>query len=563
VSVPVGKRAALRRLVGVAAAHRSALAFGALATVGVLAMRLALPWPLRGVVEHVFPTAVGEGAPLGVGLDIPGGPVTAFCLIYFLLAVATGSFEWAQRVWMARAASLSAHDLRAAAVEAAGHGAARTIDRADLITRIIGDSARLKADLKGILVHLTKNALLLLAITGLFLVLAPRLGLLFLLSGLLATLIGYFAVEEVAETASRQRRKESKYASTIRPEAVESSTGSDARRLNRSSAKKEVRITRIIGRSTLLIHAAVAATLGLAFWTGVQDVRYGSLVPGELFLFIAYAITIQRRAVMIGRQVARGGKLLATAERLGGLIESGQRERASAPAVLRGEIRLDGARARRSAVGPIHLTIAHGTRVLVLGGDGAGKSSLLRLIAAREPARHGRVLWDGKAIEDASAARSAVAYWSDEVEFGGLTPRLLLGLPPRGEPGSNEVRLLEAQGAWKVVRRLEHGLDHPLSSLELSRRERRALALGGILMGDAPVWVLDEPVEADVAGERARLGAVLERGAKRTVVVGLRRPVCVDSFDRVVVLRKGKIDFEGTPEEWRRRRRRIRELRQA
>jgi ABC-type multidrug transport system fused ATPase/permease subunit len=562
LSTSAGRRTALRLLVAAAARYRGALLFGALATVGVVAMRLALPWPLRGVVENVFPPAAGEGAPIGASLEFPGGPVVAFCVIYFLLAVGTGVFEWVQRVWMARAASLTAHDLRGAAVEATARGSARTIDRADLITRIIGDSARLRADLKGILVHLTQNTLLLLAITALFLVLAPKLGLLFLLSGLLATLIGYGTVEEVAETASRARRKESKYASAIHGDA-EAISGTPVRKLNRSSAKKEVRITRIIGRSTLLVHAAVAATLGFAFWSGVQDVRHGTLAPGELFLFIAYAITIQRRAVMIGRQVARGGKLLATAQRIGGLI-GGEREALPPPvATLRETMRLDGLRSRRGRVGPVDLTIRHGTRTLVLGGDGAGKSTFLRLLAGREPARRGRLLWDGQAVDDTTALWPRVAWLGDEVEFGGVTPRALLGLPQDGEPTADQVRLLELQGAWKIVCRLEQGLDQSVSSAELSRRERRTLALAGILLGDAPVWILDEPVEADVAKERARLQALLDHGANRTIVIGLRRPVCVDRFDRVVVLRKGKVDFEGTPAEWQLRRRQIRQIKRA
>jgi ATP-binding cassette subfamily C protein CydC len=554
-------------LAAAAAPHKRALVFGTLATLGVVAMRLSLPWPLRGVVENVFPPAAGESGALSLGIDTPGGPVVAFCTLYFLLAVGTGTFEWIQRVWMARAASLTAHDLRAAAVEAASRGSSRAIDRGDLITRVIGDSARIKADLKGILIHLTQNALLLLAITALFLVLAPTLGLLFLLSGLLAVLIGYVTVEEVAETTRRQRKKESRYASAIEAEIGDDEPAS-TRRLNRSSAKKEVRITRIIGRSTLLIHAAVAATLGFAFWIGVRDVRLAVLAPGELFLFIAYAITIQRRAVMIGRQVARGGKLLANAQRLGALIEAG----GTSPEPLRpltAEIRLEDLRLRapssqgsRNRLGPVDLAIRNGERLLVLGGDGAGKSSLLQALAGRADVRRGRVLWDGQEVA-AEAVRASAAYLADDVSFGSLTPRSILGLPAHGEPAAADVSLLEGLGVWKVVRKLREGLDQPVSSSELSRRERRALALGGILLGDASIWVLDEPVEADRAKDRARLEHVLERAGDRTLIVALRRPVHADRFARVVVLRKGRIDFDGTPAEWRLRRNSIREIRRA
>jgi ATP-binding cassette subfamily C protein CydC len=495
-------------------------------------------------------------------------PVLVFCLLYIVLAVGTGVFEWTQRVWMARMASLTAHDLRAAAVAAASRGPARTsAGRADLITRIIGDSARVKADLKGILVHLTQNSLLLLAITILFLYLAPRLGLLFLLSGLLAILIGYFTVEEVAETTSQQRRKESKYAAAIELPAHEGGAWSGTS-LNRSSAKKEVRITKIIGRSTLLIHAAVAATLGLAFWIGVQDVRGGALAPGELFLFIAYAITIQRRAVMSGRQVARGGKVLANAERIGHLIETGAGPAVPARSLVTSielkelRIKSSAAHGKQPQLGPLDLVIPRGEHLLVLGNDGAGKTSLLRILSGREQAKPGQVLWDGDDVGGSpEILRESVAYLPDDVEFGGMTVRWLIGLAGTGEPNFQEVQMLQDLGAWKIIRGLRGGLEQVVASSELSRRERRTLALVGILMSDAPVWLLDEPVDGDGHRDTRRIGVTLDRATDRTVIVGLRRPVLVERFDRIVVLRKGQIDFQGSPAEWKLRRDQIREIR--
>ena len=77
-----------------------------------------------------------------------------------------GIFERGQRVAMAQVASRTAHDLREAAV--AGARSTNWDDpaqRADFITRIIGDTARIKADLKGILIHLLTNGLLLAGIT--------------------------------------------------------------------------------------------------------------------------------------------------------------------------------------------------------------------------------------------------------------------------------------------------------------------------------------------------------------------------------------------------------------
>ena len=204
-----GRREARRLLGRMSRPHRGALAVGFLATLGVVGVRLALPWPLRGIVENVFPaTASAAGN--------EDRSILVYCGLYIVLAAGVGVFEWVQRLWMARVASRTAHELRVHAVSRLRPAHDRSdSEKADLITRVVGDIARIRADLKGILIHLGQNGLLLAAITVLFLVLAPALGLLFLISGLLAVWIGYRAVESVARTATRHRRKESEYAAAI------------------------------------------------------------------------------------------------------------------------------------------------------------------------------------------------------------------------------------------------------------------------------------------------------------------------------------------------------------
>ena len=554
---------ALRLLLRASRPHRGALFVGSLATVGVVVMRLALPWPLRGVLEHVFPGQAGEHGSLAspFGLD----PVITFCVLYLVFAVGAGSFEWVQRVWMARAASRTAHDLRSIAVARVRSDAPRSAtDNADLITRVVGDVARIRADLKGILIHLGQNGLLLLAITVLFLVIAPKLGLLFLLGGTLAVAIGYFTVEEVAETASRQRRKESKYAAAIQDDPDELVA------ISRSSTKKDVRTTRIIGRATWLIHVAVAATIALALWIGVQDVRMGVLAPGELFLFIAYAITIQRRAVMIGRQIARGGKLLANTDRLATLIAAGEGEVVSArrlkTGLALGQARLKryATQSKRARLGPLDLEVPRGSRILVLGAEGSGKSSLLGLLAGRFQATGGTVSWDGEDVTDRSEIlRRSVDYVSDEPAFGRSGVRALLGLADGEVPAAADVQVLETLGAWRVVKRLGEGLDQRVPSSELSPRERRALMLGGVVVGNAEVWVLDNPVDSRRVRDRARLETILDRADGRTVVVSLRQPVLVERFARVISMSNGKIAFDGSPQQWQEWRDQVRKIRSA
>jgi ABC-type multidrug transport system fused ATPase/permease subunit len=47
-----------------------------------------------------------------------------------------------------------------------------------------------------------------------------------------------------------------------------------------------------------------------------------------------------------------------------------------------------------------------------------------------------------------------------------------------------------------------------------------------------------------------RLAEVLDRADGRTLVVGLTRPHLHERFDRLLVLKRGKVKFDGTPAEW-------------
>ncbi len=545
--------------------HRKAFIYGSLSTLALVFLRIALPWPLRGVMEEAFPgmTARGDWIPW---LDsLPGNPVLILCASYFALSVGVGLFERSQRVWMARVASRTAHDLRAAAARGIPPGDwDDPAGRADFITRIIGDSARLKADFKGILIHLPQNGLLLIGITTMFLFLAPVLGLLFLLSGLLAVYIGSRAVEEVARTTRKQRKKESRYAGLLdslqaTPGDDEESIGKDnAETINRASSKQDVRTTWLMGRSTLHIYAAVAALISLALWLGIQDVKAGKLAPGVLFLFIAYSISIQRRAVRVGRQITRAGKLLANTDRIRRLIDNKPAKPIVTP-VLSSTLRLEYAAvtaagtARRSIrLGPLDLSLPREGRLLVLGGEGAGKSSLLQILAGRLELSSGRYLWDDRNLAHKPwATQAAVGYLAQEPAIRATSARQFLGIEQGCEPRGRTLETLETLGAWRVVCRLTKGLDQNLDSKLLSWSEKNALGLAAVVLSDQPVWVLDKPVNSLRGRDRRRLEHILQCTEGRTLIVSLDLPMLTDRFTHVLVLKKGRVIFSGTPAEWK------------
>ena len=145
-------------------------------------------------------------------------------------------------------------------------------------------------------------------------------------------------------------------------------------------------------------------------------------------------------------------------------------------------------RGERLVFSGLSFAVPRGGALLLLGPNGSGKSSLLRLLAGLTPAESGRLLWDGALISDDEAAyRARIRFigHQDAVKPA-LTVRENLafwgGLQESGEKATDAALAT-------------FGLDRlgGSSSRFLSAGQRRRLALARLLLGTAPLWLLDEP----------------------------------------------------------------------
>lgn|GEM_PF-523045 len=181
----------------------------------------------------------------------------------------------------------------------------------------------------------------------------------------------------------------------------------------------------------------------------------------------------------------------------------------------------------------------------ILGNNGAGKSTVLKLAAGLTDPDRGRVrVWGRDARR--GAARPLTAFLPESLEVDGkLTPAEFLGFAARirGVPAPDAAvgDLLERLGAGADRDRLIRGL---------SFGARRKVGLAAALLGDAPLLVLDEPgTGLDVASLDAVEGLIRERVEHGGAVVlsshdmGFVARTC----ERLVVLTGGGEARTGTP----------------
>lgn len=555
-------REAVRALRVFARPYRGSFALGTFGTVIVVLMRLAIPWPLKGIIEVVFPDTKHPDAWLQW---LPSdGRIVWLGVLYIACAAGTGIGQLIQRVNMRRFAAHTVHDMRAAAVRSLSQQPRRPgMQTGDLIARIIGDTARIKAGISGVLVHVTQNGLLFVGVCVLMLWISPWLGLFFLVPGLIVLLYGFRTGNAIAEVAEKQREKEGEYAEAIQEGILHGGLDPGLEDINMASTRKSVRTTVLMARAGLVEHMVLALGVAAALLLGAEQARRGTLAPGNIFLFIAYALMVHRRMIQIGRQTARSGKILANVNRVYSLItEEGTERIARVQVPLRTELVLEGVKLHAARgwgrkdhyrLKMPHLSIAAGTRVVVIGTVGAGKSSLLRVLAGIEPPDKGQIRWDD---EDITGSRdvllSRVGYLPQDPVFPPKRLWQVVGLDGPDEPSPSQQDVLEATGAGKIIRKVPNGLRRRVAPTDFTRNQVRVLALAGLILHvRTSVWVMDNPLEG-LRGAAARrcLEAILQGARERTLVVALSRAVFLDRFDRILLVKNGRLSFDGSPQEW-------------
>ncbi|MEA2149813.1 MAG: hypothetical protein QOD69_1643, partial [Solirubrobacteraceae bacterium] len=331
---PLRRRAvvAWRGLAPFARPHRGALVPGILGALGVVAARLAFPWPLRGVLELTLHDGGTRGA--SVTQLVPAGADQAFWLIFaFVVIIGVWALaEYVQRLAFARFASGTVRDARDAAIERLeARGGESSRDPGELLARIMGDSQRLKSGIRGVLVGTTRNGIFFLGVAAIILVIDRTMGLVFVAGGLVSVLVACIGAHKAARMTRRFRRRES--ALTGRLHAMLASAGDRERDEPEPPAgaptsdkpagrPADSKISRVEGATTVAIHAVLAVSTCAILLLAIQAGRAGTVSPGEVFIVLIYVTLMHNKMVSFGRMIVRLGRVVTSAERLAGVSVS-------------------------------------------------------------------------------------------------------------------------------------------------------------------------------------------------------------------------------------------------
>jgi sn-glycerol 3-phosphate transport system ATP-binding protein len=201
------------------------------------------------------------------------------------------------------------------------------------------------------------------------------------------------------------------------------------------------------------------------------------------------------------------------------------------------------------ALDAVSFTVDPGSFVVLLGPSGCGKSTTLRLIAGLDKASTGTIRIGGRDVTALPpAARGLSMVFQSYALFPHLTvaENIVFGLRVRKVP-DRDAKLKRVAAMLGLEMLLER------KPSQLSGGQQQRVALGRAIVAEAPVCLMDEPLsnlDAQLRGEmRREIRALQQRLGITMVYVTHDQTEAMTMADRVVLLRGGRIEQVGTPEE--------------
>ncbi|CAI5473243.1 unnamed protein product [Closterium sp. Yama58-4] len=210
-------------------------------------------------------------------------------------------------------------------------------------------------------------------------------------------------------------------------------------------------------------------------------------------------------------------------------------------------------RAAVEVIKGINLVLPRGTVTALVGGSGAGKSTVVQLLSRFYEPVAGTVSLAGVDIAsfDRTQWTRAVSLVSQEPVLFAMSVRdnIAYGLPDADVADADVIRAAKAANAHEFIMKLPQGYDTMVGERGglLSGGQRQRLAIARAILKDAPILILDEATSAlDSVSERLVQQALEGLMQGRTTLVIAHRLSTVQAADQIVVMAAGRLVERGT-----------------
>ncbi|MGS4787529.1 ABC transporter ATP-binding protein [Streptococcus sp. P25B114] len=303
-----------------------------------------------------------------------------------------------------------------------------------------------------------------------------------------------------------------------------------------------------------LTFLVVNATLMILIWQGNLAISNNLLEQGMLIALINYLLQILAELVKMVMVVSSINQSYIAGQRIQEIFKQESEDlegtlpvlQANDPADVFALYKLDFAypNAAEQALSGISIQIKKGQLIGIIGGTGAGKTTLVNLLQAFYPMPANQLMYfiDGKSPVNLKTWRANCATVAQQAQLfaGTVRSNLTLGLADSSEERIWwALKIAQADGFVAE----KGGLDSPVAAFgkNFSGGQRQRLTIARALLKEAPVLILDDATSAlDYLTESRLLQAIKEELPDQTLIMVSQRTNSLKTADQILVLDQGQ-----------------------
>ena len=573
---PLDRRTQRATVLGLLSGHWGILLFGLFAVGAETGASLLEPWPIKIVLDTVLrakplPQWLERAIASMLGTNTLG--VLEFAVgMVLVIAVVGGVGSYVEKQCVTTLGQRVTHELRcriythAQRLSMSFHDKKRT---GDIISTATADVDAIQSAITSGVLDALYYTMLLIGMSALMLYLDWRFTLIALSVLPVLSFVVYTLTRRIKRTSLDVRVREADLMSTMQEVLSSMRLVKAFGREDHERGRFEFQSTQIV-ESTLrardvkaklapAVEVIVAVGSAAVLWFGARHVIDGRLTAGALVVFLLYLSKMYKPIRELSKLTDTYSRALVAFERINNFlaVELEVRDQPGARRAprFRGTIELDHVNfayspERRSLV-DVSLTIPAGSIAAVVGPTGAGKTTLINLIARFYDAQSGRVLIDGDDVRSfyQESLRERMSFvLQDTLLFRGPVWQNIA----YGRPEASRAEIIRAAGlanADAFIRELPDSYNTMVGErgVTLSGGQQQRIAIARALIRDAPILILDEPTTGlDAASESQVLDALRELMRGKTTIMIAHSLTTIQQADQIFVVDHGRVCERGT-----------------
>jgi ATP-binding cassette subfamily B protein/subfamily B ATP-binding cassette protein MsbA len=326
----------------------------------------------------------------------------------------------------------------------------------------------------------------------------------------------------------------------------------------RQSLQANLRLTLTNVNSALVISTLMVVGTAAMYYVGTLHVIAGTLTLGSLLVFSAYLLMLYQplesltyTAWAMEGATAGAKRCFEVLDRQDDVVDS---PNAIGISSAKGAIAFKsvsfGYAGDRYVLRDINLQIEPNQIVGVVGGTGAGKSTLFSLVPRFYDPTTGSITLDERELRNITkkTLRAQIAIVLQDTLLFSTTVRENIAY---GRPDATEEEIVDAARraqADDFIRQLPSGYASPVGERggHLSVGQRQRIGIARAFLKNAPILLLDEPTSAlDPRTESAIMETIKELMQGRTTLIATHRLATIHGLDQIIVLENGRIVEKG------------------